>query len=84
MNVHLDPKTKEELEALAQAEGKNPEVKLRELVHAAHEARTRNGEPLRKPVPPELSLSGLAGVGKELWAGEDAQEYVSRLRSEWE
>lgn len=28
-------------------------------------------------------LLSLAGVGRELWAGEDAQAYVDRLRSEW-
>ena len=24
------------------------------------------------------------GLGKEIWDGEDAQEYVNRLRDEWE
>ncbi len=26
----------------------------------------------------------LYGLGKEIWEGEDAQEYVNRLRQEWE
>lgn len=26
----------------------------------------------------------LAGLGKDIWEGEDAQEYVDRLRDEWE
>ena len=26
----------------------------------------------------------LAGLGKEIWRDEDAQEYVDRLRNEWE
>jgi len=26
----------------------------------------------------------LAGLGKEIWEGEDAQRYVDRLRDEWE
>lgn len=30
------------------------------------------------------SLLELRGLGKELWKGEDAQEYVDRLRKEWE
>lgn len=43
MNVHLDAKTKAELAALAEAEGKSPEVKLSELVHEAASARKANG-----------------------------------------
>jgi len=33
--------------------------------------------------PKRNGLLGVIGVGKEIWAAEDAQEYVSRLRSEW-
>lgn len=29
-------------------------------------------------------LSELRGLGKEIWQGIDAQEYVNRLRSEWD
>ena len=29
------------------------------------------------------SLLELRGLGKELWKGEDAQEYVNKLRREW-
>lgn len=32
---------------------------------------------------PRPSLMELEGLGREVWAGEDAQEYVSRLRDEW-
>ena len=28
-------------------------------------------------------LSELRGLGKEIWQGIDAQEYVNRLRNEW-
>jgi hypothetical protein len=28
-------------------------------------------------------LSALRGLGKEIWEGIDAQEYVNRLRNEW-
>lgn len=28
------------------------------------------------------SWAGLYGLGKELWKGEDAQEYVTRLRAD--
>jgi hypothetical protein len=29
-------------------------------------------------------LSELRGLGKEIWEGTDAQEYVLQLRSEWD
>jgi hypothetical protein len=29
-------------------------------------------------------LSDLRGLGKEIWDGVDAQEYVNQLRSEWD
>ena len=29
------------------------------------------------------SLMELEGLGTEIWAGEDAQAYVNRLRDEW-
>jgi hypothetical protein len=29
-------------------------------------------------------LSELRGLGKEIWKGIDAQEYVNQLRSEWD
>ena len=32
---------------------------------------------------PNLSLMSLVGLGKEVWADEDAAEYVKRLRNEW-
>jgi hypothetical protein len=32
---------------------------------------------------PRHSLVELHGLGKDLWAGVDAQEYVNRLRDEW-
>lgn len=38
----------------------------------------KSGIPMKK----ELSWSKLYGLGKELWKGEDAQEYVNQLREE--
>jgi hypothetical protein len=36
-------------------------------------------------VPPQQRcLSELRGLGKEIWEGIDAQEYVDQLRSEWD
>lgn len=29
-------------------------------------------------------LSELRGLGKEIWGGIDAQDYVNQLRSEWD
>jgi hypothetical protein len=32
----------------------------------------------------QRKLSELRGLGKEIWEGVDAQEYVNRLRDEWD
>lgn len=38
----------------------------------------------RAPEPaPQHSLMELHGLGKDVWAGVDGQEYVNRLRDEW-
>jgi hypothetical protein len=34
--------------------------------------------------PVQRRLSELRGLGKEIWEGVDAQEYVHQLRSEWD
>ena len=34
--------------------------------------------------PQHRHLSELCGLGKEIWEGIDAQEYVNQLRSEWD
>ncbi len=33
---------------------------------------------------PQRSILELEGVGAELWQGIDAQEYVNKLRGEWD
>ncbi len=33
---------------------------------------------------PKRSLLELEGLGKEIWEGIDAQEYINELRDEWE
>ncbi len=33
---------------------------------------------------PKRSLLELEGLGKEIWEGVDAQEYVNELRNEWD
>ncbi len=47
MNVELDANTKKALDLLAQAEGKDPAVLLRELVREAIVERKRNGSASR-------------------------------------
>jgi hypothetical protein len=34
--------------------------------------------------PPKRSITELRGLGKEIWEGIDAQEYVNQIRSEWD
>ncbi len=36
------------------------------------------------PLKPSHRLSELRGLGKEIWQGMDAQEYVHSLREEWD
>jgi hypothetical protein len=36
------------------------------------------------PPRQQRRLSELRGLGKEIWEGIDAQEYVNQLRSEWD
>ncbi len=40
--------------------------------------------PVAAPPPHQVHWRDLYGVGKELWQDEDAQEYVDRLRKEWD
>lgn len=42
------------------------------------------GEAAVAPEPPRRSLMELHGLGKEIWEGIDAQEYVNQLREEWD
>lgn len=44
-----------------------------------NDAAAGNAEPGSRP----RSLLDLEGLGAEFWSGEDAQEYVDRLRREW-
>ena len=39
---------------------------------------------LTEPTEEEHSILELEGLGAEIWQGIDAQEYVNRLRSEWD
>ena len=35
------------------------------------------------PIDKKRNLSELRGLGKEIWSGIDAQDYVNQLRDEW-
>lgn len=37
----------------------------------------------QKPKP-KRRLSELRGLGKEIWTGIDAQDYINQLRDEWD
>jgi len=52
-----------------------------EQVRLIEELRARNaGEP---GAGPKHSILELRGLGKEIWEGIDAQEYVNRERASW-
>jgi len=54
-----------------------PQEQLKLVERLAHQLR-KTGIVVKK----ELDWSKLYGLGKGLWKGEDAQEYVNRLREE--
>jgi len=37
-----------------------------------------------RPAAAKLQWRDFYGLGKEIWGNQDAQEYVNRLRDEWE
>lgn len=53
------------------------EARLRLMALIAEELAAQPAEPLH-------SILELRGLGKEIWGGIDAQEYVNELRNEWE
>jgi len=55
----------------------SPQEQLKLLEKLASRLR-RTGRMMKK----DLDWKGLYGLGKGLWKGEDAQEYVNRLREE--
>ena len=64
----------EEIRALSVAERKR-------LIGAIVDTLT---EPATEDEPKERSILEFEGVGAEMWQGLDAQEYVNRLRAEWD
>lgn len=64
-------KIEREIEDLA------PREQLKLLERLAHQLR-KTGVTMKR----ELNWSKLYGLGKGLWKGEDAQEYINRLRKD--
>lgn len=63
---------------LAQASRLSPADQLRLLEELAALVRQQMA-----PAPPQ-SVKALRGLGKEIWQGIDAQEYVNRERDAWD
>jgi len=66
---------------LAQASRLPPTDQLRLLEELAPLVRQRMMYMTPEPPP---SITALRGLGKEVWQGIDAQEYVDRERASWD
>ena len=72
--LELDPELEGLVMRLAEQEGLAPERYVRRLLEreaAVYQDKT-------------YSILELRGMGKEIWEGIDAQEYVNKLRDEWD
>lgn len=74
MNVDVKELYQQQLALLPTAD----RLKLIELLASGLGAATA------EPEPPRRNLMELRGLGKEIWEGVDAQEYVNQLREEWD
>ncbi len=63
--------------ALSMAESLSPEEQLRLI----EELKVRASEGVAPE--PQHSIMELCGLGKEIWEGIDAQEYVNNERASW-
>ena len=63
--------------ALSMAESLSPEEQLRLI----KELKVRASEGVAPE--PQHSIMELCGLGKEIWEGIDAQEYVNNERASW-
>ncbi|MBM4033008.1 MAG: hypothetical protein FJ291_14650 [Planctomycetes bacterium] len=61
---------------LARAEQLQPDEQVRLLADITAMLR-------RRTAAPRTSIMELRGLGKEVWGGVDAQEYVNRERASW-
>jgi hypothetical protein len=55
----------------------SPEDKLQLIEHVAHELCEPQAEQVRH-------WREFRGLGKEIWQGIDTQEYIDKLRDEWD
>ena len=72
--LELDPELEGQVMRLAEQEGLASERYVRRLLEreaAVYQDKT-------------YSILELRGMGKEIWEGIDAQEYVNKLRDEWD
>lgn len=67
------------LEAIVQEIRALPVEDRKQLISLIVDTLTEPTQPVQK-----RSLSELRGLGKEIWEGIDAQEYVNRERDEWD
>jgi hypothetical protein len=77
MNVKLTPHSESLLrESLARGGHRTPEMVIELALEILAEKET-------KPEGSATSILQLQGLGKEIWQGVDAQEYVDQERSAW-
>ncbi len=65
------------------------QLTVKELIEAAKRLKPQDRERLvraltRDPARPMRHITELRGLGKEIWQGQDAQEYVDAERDSWE
>jgi hypothetical protein len=74
----MSPLAREYLQhILQQVENLTPDEQLRLLEELASIVRSRITQ------KPKRSIMELEGLGKEIWQGIDAQEYVNQERDSW-
>jgi hypothetical protein len=78
MTVTLELKPETEARLAAQAAEKG--LPVREYLQTVIEGLAAAPE----AAPKTRSIMELHGLGKEIWEGMDAQEYVNELRKEWD
>lgn len=76
VTLELKSEVEERLRLLAKAQGLLLEDYMQKVLEGVADGAA--------PTPKPYSLLELEGVGAELWKGQDAQEYVNKLRDEWD
>jgi hypothetical protein len=72
----------QEIESLA-ARLRDKEPSDSELEAVMENLKQAEEQLQRAPDAKRRSILGLKGLGKEIWADVDADEYVNQLRDEW-